>query len=293
MTRYMSTWGTVLANSGGRTPPGRRGLRRIPWIVVRPAGILCLAALLSLAPAHAAAPLPLPQLLDRIGKQVQDFWNYYPAVTCTEALEQSKLNEKGKTLFDQKTTYDYLILLQSTGTDVSVDESRIVKGRKSSKGKASLLLTNGFSILMLLFHPIYQSSYEFTELADDTVDGRRALRIGFRQIPNDRSPSVLRLGDREYPLEWKGTAWVDPSSYAVMRIVTDLGGSMNDIGLLQLNADVTYSGIQFAGTASTYWLPTRAVIEAATKRQRWRNTHLFRDYRRFNVETEVKTATPQ
>jgi hypothetical protein len=37
----------------------------------------------------------------------------------------------------------------------------------------------------------------------------------------------------------------------------------------------------------------RAVVEAETKRQHWRNTHLFSDYRRFEVETQVKTALPQ
>ncbi len=282
----MSTLATDLENSAWSRPPAcHAGVR---------AGVkaFCLLWLLA-ASAGAAGPLPLPQLLDRVGRQVQDFWNYYPAVTCTELLEQSKIDAKGKILFDQKTTYDYLVLLQSSGSEVTVDESRVEKGRKSTKGKASYLLTNGFSILALVFHPIYQGSYEFTALPDDTVDGRTLLRVGFRHIPEDSSPSVLRLGGREYPLQWKGTAWIDPSSYAVVRLETGLGGSMADIGLLELHAEVEYSGIQFAGTASTYWLPTRAVIEAATKRQRWRNIHQFKDYRRFNVETEMKTTDPR
>ncbi len=173
-----------------------------------------------------------------------------------------------------------------------MDESRIEKNHKASRGNASLLVTNGFSLLTAIFHPLYQSRYEFEELPDDTAQGRRLLRIGFRQIAPDHSPAILTLREREYPLQWKGTAWVDPDSFSVVRIQAGLGSSMEDIGLLRLDADVTYSFVKFSGTAE-FWLPTQAVIEASTKRQHWRNTHLFTDYHRFDVETDVKTSAPQ
>jgi len=255
--------------------------------------LLTAFAMLLVMPVKAASPVPLAATLDRVGQQVQNFWNYFPAVTCNETLTQVKLDGKAKTLYEEKSSYDYLVLLQSAGANISVDESRIERDRKSSKGKASLLLTNGFSILLLVFHPLYQSSYEFSELPDDAAEDQRLLRIGFRHAGGGRSPSALRLGDREYPLEWKGTAWIDPSTYAIVRMETSLGSPLEDVGLLQLDANVTYSSIHFDGTASTYWLPTRAVVEAATKRQRWRNTHLFSNYRRFSVETEIKTTSPQ
>jgi hypothetical protein len=67
---------------------------------------------------------------------------------------------------------------------------------------------------------------------------------------------------------------------------------MAETGLLRLDADVTYSDVRFNETAH-FWLPSKAVIEAETKRQHWRNTHLFSNYRRFEVDTQVKTANPQ
>ncbi len=233
---------------------------------------------------------PLLKVLDQVGRQVRNFWEYVPGVTCIEALNQEKLGEKGKPLYQEKSTYDYLILLQASGDEISVDESRIEKSRKESKGKASLLMTNGFSILALIFHPMYQGRYEFTQLPDDVSGGQHLLRIGFRQLDKDRSPSVLVLRGRDYPLPWKGTAWIDPVTFAVLRIECGLESPMEDIGLLKLDAKVTYTPIRFSGTR-TYWLPARAVIEAATRRQHWRNTHAFSDYRRFDVETEVKTTS--
>lgn len=290
MTRYSST--SDIASSTFR----KKGL-----VSLLPNGcgsircVLAALTILCLPPCSRAAGggPPLPTVLDHVAQQVSNFWNYFPAVTCTEQVTQDKLRDKGKPLFEQRTSYDYLILLHSSGTEISVDESRIEKGQKATKGKASLLLTDGFAILALIFHPIYQSSFQFKELADETQDGRRLIRIEFHHVAGSPSPSVLRLHEREYPLQWQGVAWIDADTYAVVRIQAGLGDSMQEVGLLELNADVTYSTTPFNGTGVAYWLPSRAVIEAATKRQHWMNTHVFSDYRRFNVETEVKTGTPQ
>ena len=255
---------------------------------------LCLAlvALLAATPAKAAPDSQISALLDHIGRQVERFWSNFASVTCTEAVTQSKLGEKGKVLFVQRQTFDYLIALQSSGQDISVDESRLEKVHTGSKGKASLLETNGFGIFTLLFHPLYQSHYQFRQLPDEVVQDHRLLHIAFEQVSRDHPLSVLQVRELEYPLQWRGTAWIDPVSWAVVRIQAGLGDSMADMGLLRLDADVTYSDVQFNSTTS-YWLPARAVIDAETKRQHWHNTHLFTGYKRFTVDTDVKISAPQ
>jgi len=264
-----------------------RPVRRT-WLVL--AGL----TLLSVFPARSAA-IPdgdLRNLLDRIGRQTEKFWDYFSSVTCTETLTQSKIGDKGKLLFEQHETFDYLIILQASGMDIAVDESRVEKTHKATKGSASLLETNGFSIFTLIFHPLYQSRYEFRRLPDEVVGGHRLFHIAFHQMAEDHPLSVLQLREREYPLMWSGTAWIDPESLAVVRIQAGLGDSMAEAGLLRMDTDVTYSEVAFNETTH-YWLPAKAVIEAETKRQHWRNTHSFGNYRRFEVETEVKTANPQ
>ena len=252
---------------------------------------LVLLALLAASPANASDSA-LSVTLDSIGRQVERFWSNFASVTCTEAVTQSKLGEKGKALFVQHQTFDYLIALQSSGQDISVDESRLEKVHTGSKGKASLLETNGFGIFTLLFHPLYQSHYQFRQLPDEVLENHRLLRIAFEQVSRDHPLSVLQVRELEYPLQWRGTAWIDPVSWAVVRIQAGLGDSMADMGLLRLDADVTYSDVQFNSTTS-YWLPARAVIDAETKRQHWHNTHLFTGYKRFTVDTDVKISAPQ
>jgi hypothetical protein len=264
--------------------------------------VIAVLAALALAPALPAAEtiatvppgtdLQLPELLQHIGQQVEKFWEYFSSVTCTEEMTQSKIGDKGKVIFEQRETFDYLIILQSSGAELSVDESRVEKTHKASKGTASLLDTNGFSIFTLIFHPLYQSRYEFHRLPDDSSTGRPLLRIGFEQVQADHPLSVLLLREREYPLLWRGTAFIDPKSFEVVRIQAGLGTSMAETGLLKLDADVSYSDVVFNQTVH-FWLPSRAVIEAETRRQHWRNTHLFSNYKRFEVETQIKTANPQ
>jgi len=253
---------------------------------------LTLAALLVNAPARAAAGATVDDVLDRVGRQMENFWNYFPSVTCTETVTQSKLGDKDKALLVRHQTFDYLMDLRSSGLDISVDESRVGSAHANSKAKMPLLDTTGFSIFSLIFHPLYQSRYQFRQLADDSPNEHGYLCISFRQVARDHPLSVLRLRALEYPLEWRGKAWIDPQSWAVVRIQAGLGDSMAEIGLLRLDADVTYTAVGLSDR-TVYWLPDRAVIDAQTKHQHWRNTHLFAGYKRFAVDTDEKIATPK
>jgi hypothetical protein len=260
----------------------------------RDAARLCLAllALVAAAPAKAAAEPTLAELLQHIGHQAEKFWSSVSSVTCTEMVNQSKLGNKDKVLFEQLQTFDYLMVLQSSGQDISVDESRVAKVRTGSKVKVSLLETDGFAILSLIFHPLYQSRYQFQQVSEESSPDHRLLCITFQQVSREHPLSVLKIRDLEYPLEWRGKAWIDPASGAVVRIQAGLGDSMAEVGLLRLDAYVTYSPVRFSDSTE-YWLPDRAVIDAETKRQHWHNTHLFTGYKRFEVDTDVSISTPQ
>ncbi len=226
----------------------------------------------------------IDDLVARAGKQVESFGRYYSAVTCTESVVQLKLGERGRILSERRATYDYLLLLGIEGGDLFVEESRIEKGTRE-KGKASFLATTGFPALTLIFHPQFRSSYEFRELPQEGT----LQPVEFTHLPGHRSPSALVLEGREYPLEWKGVAWIEPGTGAIVRIRAGLKSAMEELGLLRLEAEVRYSPVRFPGLDEDYWLPQSAIIDASSKRQTWRNVHDFKSYRRFNVETRVST----
>jgi hypothetical protein len=277
--------GKRLASSSGKAR-----LRRWTWAAV-------LAPPLFQTPAAAAAGLSsTDNLLDRIGERVELFWTEFSAVNCTETIEQVKLNPKGKTMQRETASYDYVILMQLVGNDLSVEESRIQQGKTRAKGtkkNRSLLITDGFATLVLVFHPHFQASYQFSPAEEESVGGKRLYRIDFRHLPGGRAPAVLQVGGRDYPIAWQGSAWVSPDSLSIVRIRAGLREPMTDIGLLRLDSDVQYAPVEYATSGDRHWLPEVAVIEAQTKRQHWRNVHRFSNYKHFSVNTEVTIEDPQ
>ncbi len=241
-------------------------------------------ALFSIPAAFCRAQVPLPELLDRIGRQVDTLTEQLSAVACKESVDQLKLTPQGKTLVEKREVYDYLILLTKVAGRLTVDESRKRTGIEGKEPNRPLLVTGGFSVLALIFHPEYQSGYMFRE-APGSAAGK--TRIAFEAVPGARSPSVISLKGRDYPIPWKGTALIDNRTGALLRIEASLANSMQEIGLESLEATVNYAPVAFRDPPADYLLPSTAVIEARTKRQHWRNRHEFTAYRRFTVETEV------
>jgi hypothetical protein len=240
--------------------------------------------------AQPVSPPPRPSLqtlLRRAGDQTGRFLGQFSDVKCTELVTQEKLDPKGKVEARQESTFDYLAILTNAGGNLSLSESRLpVKRGKQVDKSISLLVSNGFATLFLVFHPYYQGSFEFSDLGDDTVEGRQFARIGFRHIPGTRSPMAMVLRGREYPLDLAGTAWIDPASGAIVRITAGLPDGIPDLGLRQLHSEVQFAPISFRGVAETSWFPVVATVDVETPKQHWRNIHRFTAYQRFSVSTE-------
>jgi hypothetical protein len=266
--------------------------RRTPRFPLHVCG---LAVLLLLAPSSWAAdttPAPLSQVLDRVGKQVATFLDQFGQVTCTEVVVQESLRPNGKLDFKEQTTFDLLTMVDVSGDDVALDESRLPQQPQSQRQPSrpsknpSLLVTNGFSTFLLVFHPSYQQAFEFSQMADDVESGKHLLHIQFRHIKGMRSPTALVLSDRAYPLDLQGTAWIDPDSGMITRIEAELGSNLDDLGLRVFRTEVQYAPVNVKGGA--LWLPASATIVVQTPRQHWRNVHSFANYKRFSVSTEAK-----
>jgi hypothetical protein len=90
--------------------------------------ILCLsigiAVFCVLFPSTAGAQLDA--LTERTAKQVSSFLDLISEVNCTERVLQEKLADNGKVVERQESTFDYLIILSTSGGELNLVESRIV-----------------------------------------------------------------------------------------------------------------------------------------------------------------------
>lgn len=237
----------------------------------------------SVLQVHAAEPA----IVDRVTKQVSDFLSEISDVKCSEEVTQIKFDRNGHKLYAERSSFDYFVLLQGTDDDLLLNESRIAGKHNDQRNKKNIpmLITNGFSMLMLIFHPYYRNSFEFQTMPDEIVDGRRLVKVGFVHIRGTRTPTALAVRGREFPLEIQGAAWIDSESGQVARIKIDLAQDMSDVGLKSLEADISYDPLQLTGWKQAYRFPTVATVEVETLRQRWRNVHTFTRYKRFVVDT--------
>src|ERR1700730_14311341 len=260
--------------------------------LIRSARLAVLAFACFTAHPGFAASNGLEDLSGRTSQQVSPFLEQFSDVKCTEKVTQEKLGKDDKVELKEESTYDYLVILTNTGGELSLDESRLaVHEAKSDKKNTSLLVTNGFATLFLVFHPYYAESFRFTALADEVVDGHRLSKTSFQHVRGTRSVAALSLRGKEYPLELSGTAWIDPQTGTIQKIVAEVGDTMQDVGVKTLRSEVEYAPVPFRGVKEAYWFPAQASVEVETPRQHWRNTHRFTDYKRFSVDTQEQVAS--
>ena len=238
------------------------------------------------------SPEPLDKVLDRTSQRVSEFLDMFSNVKCTELVTQEKFKPNGKIEITEQSTFDYLVILPNAGGELSLVESRLpVKQAKADPRKdISMLLSNGFATLFLVFHPYYSNGFEFTDAGSELIEGHNARKIRFQHIPNTRSVAALALRGREYALELSGTAWVDPETGNILRIEAGIGSTLEDIGMKTLQSSVRFSAVPFSKDQPVYWFPTEAWVEVETPKQHWRNTHRFNGYKQFSVSTEEHVA---
>ena len=248
-----------------------------------------------LATACFAAESPAPEarhlndLLERTAGQTSLFLDQFSDVKCTEQVRQEKLGKDDKVELKEESAYDYLVIMTNSGGELSLSESRIpIHEAKKDRKNTSMLISNGFATLFLVFHPLYAEAFHFTLAGREVISGRTYEKIAFQHIPGMKTPAALALRGREYPLELTGTAWIDPDTGSIVKIQAGIADTLQDVGLKVLTSEIDFSPLTFADSKQPYWFPTEAHVEVETPRQHWRNLHQFMAYKKFSVSTEEK-----
>jgi hypothetical protein len=250
-----------------------------------------LVALALFAGAGETEPSPDPQsfdmLLARTAQQTSIFLDQFSDVKCTEQVRQEKLGKDDKVELKEDSTYDYLVILTNDGGDLNLSESRIpLREGKKDRKNTSMLLSNGFATLFLVFHPSYSAAFRFSAAGQDMVGAHVLEKVAFQHIPGMKSPAALALRGREYPLELSGTAWIDPRTGSIAKIEAGIADTLQDVGLKALISEIDFAPLKFSDSKQEYWFPTQARVEVETPRQHWRNLHQFTAYKKFSVSTE-------
>lgn len=222
-------------------------------------------------------------------KSVEKFFEQTSNVVCTENVTQAVIGKNGKTNYREDSVFDYQMQANTNSGSLKLAETRETRKAAFRDSSRTLLITNGFTGMLLIIHPSYETSYTFTPVGQESVDGVTYVKIDFKSVPGATSPAALQLRGQNYPVPLSGTIWIEPQTGAVAKLVASLDSSLSDLGLQGMRSEIHYATVRFHDPEESYWMPVSAIIDVETARQHWRNIHRFTAYKRFKATIQVES----
>ncbi|HEY6266904.1 MAG TPA: hypothetical protein VIX11_01285 [Candidatus Acidoferrum sp.] len=237
----------------------------------------------------SAASSAMDALL-RARKTVEKYFEQAANVVCTENVTQAVVGKNGKSNYREDSVFDYQLQVNTSSGFLKLVESRDTHKAAFRDSARTLLITNGFTSMLLIIHPNYEASYTFEAVGEETVDGVTLAKINFKPIPGASSPAAFQLRGQSYPMPLFGTIWIEEQTGAVSKLIAAVDTSLGDLGLQGMRSEIHYATVHFHDPEESYWMPISAVIDVETPRQHWRNIHRFAGYKRFRATIQVEEA---
>jgi hypothetical protein len=250
----------------------------------------------NLTPADSQAMLPM--ILARVGATVEDFLSSFPNTACSERITTEVNNTairspdvhatqaKGPIQHDAKFNY---VALARPGHN----EAPLVEYRTDTKGGPAQLegaiVTSGFVSLIAHFRPAFQGESRFRYLGRELVKNQNTYVVAFAQRPGvARQAEQVRFHDKIGYVFLQGVAWIDPVSFAILRLRTEILQPDLNLGLAKETTEVEYFPVTFKQDLKTLWLPRQVTVSGQLERFAFSNQHHYSQYRLFVVETGEK-----
>ena len=239
----------------------------------------------------------LDPILNSVGTTVAQFFANFPNTSSVEQIHQEKLRRKDKvgTTLDQKFRYLCFAPAETFGPRFEEYRSDLAGSQAVPQGLGDgYMLTSGFASVSLLFHPVYQSQSEFRFLGRQRVNGRDAYVIAFAQQPaKARLNGTFNSGSTSMPTFSQGLAWIDPQSYEVIRLRTDLLRTLPEMNLETETTDITYGEVHFRDLPMGFWLPQEVTVSVDWNGKHLRNQHRYSEFKVFSVAATEKQGKPK
>jgi hypothetical protein len=239
----------------------------------------------------------LPSILAAVGKNISDLFEKFPNTSSLEVIHQEKLDRKGNSAGKLNQKFRYLCLVPNGQWGPRTDEYRADSTGQIATPKGvseDYMLTTGFVAAPLIFHPLYQPGSGFKLLGRQKVQGRDAYLITFAQNPaKARMFGSFRMGDASRLTFYQGAAWIDASTFQILRLHTDLLSPLPAVKLQTEKTDIEFSEVHFTHTARAFWLPSQVTVDLDWQGRRLRNQHEYSNFMEFNVDSNQKIAKPK
>ena len=239
--------------------------------------------------ANASCPA---DIVERTGKQVEEFVEDVSRIAAIEHLLHEQLDEMGDALTKETRTFNYVAsFVNSSEGSIAVDEYR-----QEHLGLADFpdhISSSGFATLALVFHPKMRDAFEMSCEGLGELRGQPTWLVHFKQR-EDRPARMhdYRVGGVLYSLHLKGRAWITADKFQIVRIESELMDPVPQIRLAGEHQVVEYGPVPFAKRNVQLWLPQSAEIYLDFRRHRYYRKHSFDHYMLFAIDADEKQKPP-
>jgi hypothetical protein len=251
----------------------------------------------------AADEQALPVILEKTGRNVDDFFRHTVDLIAREDITQQRLNGMDAVVTSQQVRDSYLIIRHGDELKANVEEFRMDSNgdRMEHVGlKQGYVVTFGFALICNYFSSYFQSESRFRYIGDQRLGSRDTYVVAFAQQPGLATLHITMNGGNGsiVNLLMQGIAWLDKQNFQIIRMRTDLLAPHPEIGLEIQTTDVTFNKVQLLDVSNPLWLPKQVKAYVKFKMPapkpgkfielRYQNEHRYEDYRRYRVSVKMK-----
>lgn len=239
----------------------------------------------------------LRSILDAAGAKILEMTRSFPNTTSLEAIHQQRLGKKGEVRSSQNQKFRYLCMLPTRAWGPAFKEYRADSSGREAQPKGiadGFMLTSGFTSAALVFHPTYGAESTFRYLGRQRINGQDTFVVAFAQIPGKAHlVGNFQAGQSSLPTYSQGLAWIDTSTYRIIRLHTDLLRPLPELRLKREAMNVDFQEVHFKHHPDTLWLPGQVTVTIDWNGKVLRNNHAYSDFKIFNVGSSEKIGKPK
>jgi hypothetical protein len=142
--------------------------------------------------------------------------------------------------------------------------------------------STGFATSWLFFIPGNLKESRFRYLGEEKIGSHETYVVAFAQIPGrTHMNTVVHTPSGGCATYSQGLAWIDESTYRIVRMQTDLLYPLATLQLDQIRSVLNYGEVKIKKLGMTLWLPSQVETSWVSGQRTEDEIHQYSDYRLF------------
>jgi hypothetical protein len=244
-------------------------------------------------PVEAGTACSLPELLKGTTQQMNRFVNNLEKFTALERVEHFPVSNSLRLAKPEVRKFEYVVTIHHNPSGSFIlDEFR--NGSDDRSQLPANIATEGLPAMALLFHPMLVNDFNFVCEGMGQWHDRPAWQVHYIQKPGKASRLRAYVTSKVVVhVALKGRVWIDPGSFQVLRLESELVEPVKEIELLNDRSTIEYMPVQFQSQKEQIWLPNIAEIYVQRSDHRYYRRLTFSDFKLFNVDTSQNVHSPK